>query len=185
MKLQKSLLAARIISKASRSSFRPMNSTEEDEGHWRISSLRPQLFVLFALIGAASAFSFAIMPLFSLGSISWTLFVLGTAQTVVALAGFVMWKHVRRGPDHFHVSDFIRSETISFVDVCMVVEGHGVIWNTSHIHFRRLTRFGWSVSYVPIRSGGRLNHLLTAAQCRGAPNSLQASMTPKGNVVGR
>ncbi len=177
MKLQKSLLVARVLSKASRSSFRPANLTEEGAGHWRISSLRPHLFVLLAMIGAASAFSFAIMPWFSLGSISWTFFVLGTAQTVIALVGFVLWKHVRRGPDHFHVSDFIRSETISFVDVCMVVEGHGVIWNTSHIHFRRLTRFGWSVSYVPICSVGRLNRLLTGAQGIGAS---QQELTEQG-----
>lgn len=149
MKHQKPSFAARIRAEAAQSYLGPVNLTEEAEANSRISSLMPQAVMLFALIGAAAAFSFTTKQWHTSGRMPWALLVLGIVHAFVALAGFVMWKRVRRGPDHYHVSDFIRSETISLADVCMVVEERGLIWNTAHIHFKRLTRFGWSVSYVP------------------------------------
>ena len=167
MTQRKPSLAAKIRAEAARSYLGPVNLTEEAEANTRISSLMPHIVILFAFIGAAAAFGFATRQWFSSGRIPWALLVLGIAHAIVALAGFVSWKRVRRGADHYHVSDFIRSETISLVDVCMVVEERGFIWNTVHIHFRRLTRFGWSVSYVPIRSVRWLDWLVADARLRG------------------
>lgn len=122
----------------------------------------PHVVVIFAMIGAAVAFGFAGKQLLSSATVSWSLLALGFAHLAVAFAGVIMWKRVRRGADHYHVSDFIRSETIPFVDVCMVVEERGLIWNRLHIHFKRKTRFGWSVSYVPVRPTGLFASLSAA-----------------------
>lgn len=159
MKHQKPSLAARIRAEAAQSYLGPVNLTEEAEANSRISSLMPQVVMLFALIGAAAAFGFTTKQWYTSGRIPWALLVLGIAHVVVALAGFVRWKRIQRGPGHYHVSDFIRSETISLIDVCMVVEERGFLWNSVRIHFRRLTRFGWSVSYVPTRPMRSLNWL--------------------------
>ncbi len=156
---QKPSLAAKIRAEAARSYLGPVNLTEEAEANSRISSLMPHVVMLFALIGATAAFGFTTKQWFTSGRVPWALLVLGIVHAVVAMAGFVRWKRVRRGPGHYHVSDFIRSETISLVDVCMVVEERGFMWNSVHIHFRRLTRFGWSVSYVPTRPIRSLNWL--------------------------
>jgi len=167
MNHRKPSLATRVRAEAARSYLGPANLAEEAEGNTRVSSLMPHMVILFASLGAAAAFGIATKQWFSSDRVPWALLVLGMVHAVVALAGFVIWKRVRRGPDHYHVSDFIRSETISLADVCMVVEERGFIWNTVHIHFRRLTRFGWSVSYVPIRSVRWLDWLVADARLRG------------------
>lgn len=164
---RKPSFAARIRAEAARSYLGPANLAEEADANPRISSLIPHVVSLLALIGAITAFGFTTKQWLLSGRFAWALLVLGMVHAVVALAGLVMWKRVRRGPDHYRVSDFIRSETISLVDVCMVVEERGFIWNTVHIHFRRLTRFGWSVSYVPIRSVRWLDWLVADARLRG------------------
>ena len=166
MTQRKPSLAAKIRAEAARSYLGPVNLTEEAEANTRISSLMPHIVILFAFIGAAAAFGFATRQWFSSGRIPWALLVLGIAHAIVALAGFVSWKRVRRGADHYHVSDFIRSETISLVDVCMVVEERGLIWNSVRIHFQRLTRFGWGVSYVPARPIRSLNWLAGMVRSR-------------------
>lgn len=154
MKRREPSRVARVRADAARSYLGPANLAEEAEAHTRISSLKPHVVVVFALIGAVATFGFATSQLFSSGRIPWSLLALGIAHAAVALAGFIMWKRVRRGPGHYHVSDFIRSEAIPLVDICMVVAGRGLIWDRIHIHFKRMTRFGWSVSYVPVRPSG-------------------------------
>lgn len=151
MKYRRHSLAARIRAAAARSYLGPVNLTKEVEVDPRISSSMPHVVVLYCVIGAATAFGFAASQWASSGRIPWVLLLLGIVHTGVALVGWVMWKCIRRGPDHYHVSDFIRSETISMVDVCMVVQERGLLWRGVRIHFRRSTRFGWSVAYVPIR----------------------------------
>lgn len=151
MKHRKTSLAGRIRAEAARSYRGPANLADEADANPRISSLMPHVVSLLALIGALTAVGFTTKQWLLSGRFAWALLVLGIMHAVVALAGFVRWKRVQSGPGHYHVSDFIRSETISLVDVCMVVEERGFIWNTVHIHFKRLTRFGWSVSYVPAR----------------------------------
>lgn len=148
---RKPSLAARVCAEAAQSYLGPENLAEPAETNTRISSLMPHAVMLFALIGAAAAFGFTTKQWFTSGRIPWALLVLGIMHAVVALAGFVRWKRVQSGPGYYHVSDFIGSETISLVDDCMIVEERGLIWNTVHIHFKRLTRFGWSVSHVPAR----------------------------------
>lgn len=177
MKHRKPPLAAKIRTEAAQSYLGPDNLAEDVEANPRISSLMPHVVMLFVLIGAAAAFGFTTKQWFSSGRIPWALLALGIMHAVVALAGFARWKRVRRGADHYHVSDFIRSETISLVDVCMVVEERGFIWNSVHIHFRRLTRFGWSVSYVPIGSARWLDWLVAGARFRGAskPRAMNGS----------
>lgn len=184
MNHRKPSLATRVRAEAARSYLGPVNLTEGAEANSRISSLMPHFVILFALIGATAAFGFTTKQWFASGRIPWAMLVLGIVHAVVALAGFIMWKHVRRGPDHYHVSDFIRSETISLTDVCMVVEERGFLWNSVHIHFRRLTRFGWSVSYVPIRSSVRwLDWLVAGARFRGAsePELIEKELDPRNS----
>lgn len=148
---RKPSLAARIRAEATRSYLGPANLAEEAEANPRISSLMPHGVSFVALIGAISAFGFTAKQWLLSGRMPWALLVFGIVHAIVALASFVRWKRVWREADYYHVSDLFRSETISLVDVCMVVEERGLIWNTLHIHFKRLTRFRWSASYVPAR----------------------------------
>ena len=89
-------LAAKIRAEATRSYLGPANLAEGAEANKRISSLMPHIVILFALVGAAAAFGFATKQWFTSGRVPWALLVLGIVHAVVAMAGFVMWKHVRR-----------------------------------------------------------------------------------------
>lgn len=169
---RKPSLAARIRAEAARSYLGPANLAEGAEANTRISSLMPHVVVLCATIIAATAIGFAAKQLFAFGHVPWTLLTLGIAHAVVALAGFVMWKCVWSSARHYVVSNFIKSERISFDDVCMVVQGRGLIWNRVHIHFRRPTRFGWSVSYVAVPPTRSFASLLAVWQ-RRRPASAQ------------
>lgn len=172
MNRAKSSSAARMRAEVARSYVSPANLAREAEEAKRISSLKPHVVVLCAAIIAATAIGFAAKHLLASGHVPWAWLTLGLAHAVVALAGFVMWKHVRSGAGHYVVSDFTKSERISFDDVCMVVRDRGLIWNRVHIHFRRPTRFGWSVSYVAVPPAGGFASLL-APWRRGRPAGAQ------------
>lgn len=116
----------------------------------RISSLKPQIAVVLATIISATFFGASAQQMFVFNRVPWILLTLGGGHALVALAGFALWKRVDAATEHYVVSDFTKSERISFEDVCMVVRGQGLIWKSVRIHFRRPTRFGWSVSYVPV-----------------------------------
>lgn len=150
MNLEKPSTAARVRAEVARSYIGPANLAQDAERTVRISSLKPRVVVLGAAIIAATAIGFAAKQLFASGHVSSTLLALGIAHVIVALTGCVMWKNVRSSPRHYVVSNLIKSERISFDDVCMVVEGQGLIWKNIQIHFRRPTRFGWSVCYIPV-----------------------------------
>lgn len=132
----------------------------------RISSLRPHVLVFLVVLGAVVAFSLVLNRMISSGQIPWALLFLAAAHTMVALAGCLAWKRVRRSNGYYVMSDLFRSEAVSFDDVCMVVEEQGFIWNGVCIHFKRRTRFGWSVSYVPTRSTSCLDWLVSAFRPR-------------------
>ncbi len=166
MNRAKPSFAARVRAEVARSYIGPANLAQDTEGATRISSLVPHVVVLCAVIIAVTAIGSAAKQLLASGHVPWTLLALGLAHAVVAFAGFVLWKHVRSGARHYVVSNFIKSERIAFDDVCMVVQDGGLIWNRVHIHFRRPTRFGWSVSYVVVPPTGRLASLLAALQRR-------------------
>lgn len=102
-------------------------------------------------MAAAAIFGGAAKQLLNTGRGPWMLLALACTSAAVALAGFARWKCVRRGAQHYLVSDLIRSECISRDDVCLVVQARGLVGNRVHVHFRRPTRFGWSISYVPAR----------------------------------
>lgn len=172
MNRAKPSFAARVRTEVAQSYVGPANLAQDAEEARRISSLKPHVVVLLAAIIAATAIGFAAKQLLASGHVPWTLLTLGIAHAVVALAGFVMWKCVRSGARHYVVSDFIKSERISFDDVCMVVQDRGLIWNRVHIHFRRPTRFGRSVSYVAVPPAGGFASLL-APWRRGRPAGAQ------------
>jgi len=116
----------------------------------RISSRKPQMVVVLATMIAAISLGAATKQLLASNHVPWTLLTLGIGHLLVSLAGFAMWKHVHSDAEHYVVSDFIKSERIPFENVCMVVQTRGLIWKSIRIHFRRPTRFGRSVSYVPV-----------------------------------
>jgi hypothetical protein len=75
------------------------------------------------------------------------------ANQLLAFGGCVItWKQVWHGHDYYDLSDHLRKEVIRMEDVCAVVEAPDVLWNTVRIHFRRLRRFGWAVSYGRAKS---------------------------------
>ena len=172
MNRAKPSFAARVRTEVARCYVGPATLAQDTEEATRISSLKPHVVVLGAAIIAATAIGFATKQLLDSGHVPWTLLTLGIAHAVVALAGFVMWKCVRSGARHYVVSNFIKSERISLDDVCMVVQDRGLIWNRVHIHFRRPTRFGWSVSYVAVPPTRSFASLLVPWQ-RRRPASAQ------------
>ncbi len=74
---------------------------------------------------------------------------IGVIDGLAALVVGTLWKSVRVGANGFTVSDLFRSEEVLFEDVCLVVPGTGVFGDVMRLHFRRPTRFGWGVVYVP------------------------------------
>lgn len=150
MKSEKSLLAVRVGAETARSYVVSANPTQHAERSTRISSLKPHFIVLLAAIVAATSFGLAAKQLLATDQVPWLLLALGIAHATVALAGFVKWKCVWSGAGHYVVSNFIQSDQIVHDDVCMIVQGHGQIWKRVHVHFRRPTRFGWSITYVAI-----------------------------------
>lgn len=130
----------------------PVSKADNPDAVKRISTPGPHIVVLLAVLGSAVAFSSALQQMAASGDIPWAMLALGSAHAIAALAGFMAWKCVRYGNRHYVVSDFFKSETISFDDVCMVVNSHGFLWNTARIHLRRPSRFGWTVSFVPVHA---------------------------------
>lgn len=74
---------------------------------------------------------------------------IGVFDGLAAVAVGTFWKNVRVGRNGFTISDLFRSEEVSFEDVCLLVPGRGLFGNVMRVHFRRPTRFGWGVGYVP------------------------------------
>lgn len=127
----------------------------------RLSSIRPQLVGWTALIGAVAAFGLAGIYWISSDRVAGVVLVAGVIQSIVALMSFMNWKQVYRSGDYYHVSGLFKSEAIPLTDVCLVVSSRGLLWDGVEIHFSRLTRFGWSVSYVPlIAAADTFNHNL-------------------------
>ncbi len=131
-----------------------MSATDYAVSRQRISSRRPQFVVLLAALGSVIAVIATLKTIMVSGQISWVMFALGIANAFVALATLMTWKQVWSGERHYVASSLFKSETISFDDVCMVLEARGLIWNTVRIHFNRPTRFGWGISFVPARLVG-------------------------------
>lgn len=121
----------------------------------RISSRKPDIAIGLATLIAAICFGAASKQLLASNEVPWILLTLGIGHLLVALAGVALWKRVQSDAGHYVISDFIKSERIPFENVCMVVQSHGLIWESIRIHFRRPTRFGRSVAYVPIVPVGR------------------------------
>lgn len=155
MKRDRSPLMARVRWQIARLHLGPAIQIESFDSMPFISSSGPRIVIVLAALGAGVTSAAAAWQVFAAGQIPWVLFALGFAHAVVALAGSLVWKRVQCGERHYVVSDSLKSETISFDDVCMVVEAPGFLWNTVHIHLRRPSRFGWSVAFVPRRAGGR------------------------------
>jgi hypothetical protein len=125
---------------------------ENPEREERLSCLKPYTVgILIAVVGCALV-AVALGKWSASHRLFWTLLALGIADLAAALASIMMWKQVRRASDHYVISGLFGSERVAFKDVCLVVPGQGLFWECVHIHFNRPNRFGWSVSYVPIRA---------------------------------
>lgn len=132
----------------------------------RISSRWTQWIVLLTTLGALVAISVVLKTRMFAGKMPWVWSVLGITSALAAVVPFVAWKQVWRGERHYMVSNLFKSEVISFDDVCLVVEARGLIWNTVRVHFKRPTRFGWDVNFVPARSVGTSCTLAAAWRTR-------------------
>ena len=125
--------------------------SRKTHGTQRISSLAPHsAATALAVMGAAwlvvtgyQATSLTKIPLAPFG--------LAIGHLLASVAVLAVWKQVRRGEGHYFVTNFLKSETVGLEDVCVVVTSPGVYWTTARIHFRRKTRFGWAISYVPAK----------------------------------
>ncbi len=74
---------------------------------------------------------------------------IGIIDGLAAVVAGTLWKSVRVGRSGLTISDLFRSEEVSFGDVCLLVPSRGLFGNVMRVHFRRPTRFGWGVGYVP------------------------------------
>lgn len=143
-----------------------VSAADNVDSRQRISSRRTQWVVLLGALGAVIVFSAALRTLFLSGQMPWLQLALGIAPAFVSMAAFLAWKRVWRGERHYIVSNLFKSEIISLDDVCLVVEAHGLIWNTVRVHFNRPTRFGWDITFVPARSAGTSCTLAAAWRTR-------------------
>lgn len=91
----------------------------------------------------------------------WVSAGIASAHFLAAMLVVTAWKQVRRGEFHYFVTSVFKSDAVAFEDVCAVVEAPGSWWNTTRIHFRRRTCFGWAVSYVP---AGEKNQVTAVAK---------------------
>lgn len=121
----------------------------------RISSYTPRLVAVLLGLGAAVALTTGLRHWPVSGSVSWALLTLGAVDFAASAICLVAWKHVREGKHHYYCSDLFRSEAIHLDDVCVAIDAPGLLWNSSRIHFRRKTRFGWAISYVPMKRAGQ------------------------------
>ena len=80
--------------------FAPAIQTRRRDTAQPISALRPLIVMFLAGLGSAVIFSTAFRHALSYGSMPWAMLVLGAVHAIVALAGFVVWKRVRRDDQH-------------------------------------------------------------------------------------
>lgn len=120
-------------------------------GGERISSLAPH--TVAALLAAMGIAWLAVTA--HQAEMSWVAFAVAVGHLGASATILAAWKQVRRGKLHYFVSNVFKSETVGFEDVCAVVDSPGVCWKTTRIHFRRRTRFGWAISYVPAKETER------------------------------
>jgi len=142
----------------------PSNQDRDGKQLARISSRKPDMTTGLATLIAAICFGAAAKQLLASNQAPWMLLSMGIGHLFIALAGFVMWKRVQSGAGHYVISDFVKSERIPFENVCMVVQSHGLIWESIRIHFRRPTRFGRSVAYVPVVPAARSGTLVAKSE---------------------
>jgi len=128
--------------------FRLSRTTPDTE---RISSLAPHSAAMALAAMGVTWLAVTSYQAIYLAKIPLAPFGMATAHLLVAGIVLTAWKHVRRGEGHYFVTNFLKSETVRFEDVCAVVNSSGVYWTTARIHFRRKTRFGWAISYVPAK----------------------------------
>jgi len=130
----------------------------------RISSYGPRAVAVLLGLGAVVALTAGLRLLSVSGSVSWPLLVLGILHLGASALCLIVWKQVREGEHHYYVSDLFKSEAIRLDEVCALIDAPGLLWNSARIHFRRKTRFGWAISYVPMRRAGKPtgHHAFTA-----------------------
>jgi hypothetical protein len=162
------MLSSRTNRQANILRLRPdwVSAADNVDSRQRISSRRTQWVVLLGALAALILFSVTLRTLFLPEQMPWLQLALGIVSAFVSMSAFLAWKRVWRGEQHYIVSNLFKSETISFGDVCLVVEAHGLIWNTVRVHFNRPTRFGWDITFVPARSAGTACTLAAAWRTR-------------------
>jgi hypothetical protein len=117
----------------------------------RISSPAPRFVALILGLMASAILILSVQEATSQRAF-WLLLFLAFAHGVASVTCAAAWKQVWRGEHHYHVSTPFKSGAVRGEDVCAVVEAPGVFVNVLRIHFRRRTRFGWTISYLPANS---------------------------------
>lgn len=116
----------------------------------RISSISPGVVALLLALGAVALLTMGSRQFSDSGLGSWGYITLGIGHLAAAMSCALTWKQVREDDCYFHISDLFRSEAVRLDEVCAVVDTPGLLWKSSRIHFRRKTRFGWAVTFVPL-----------------------------------
>lgn len=118
----------------------------------RISSRKPRLLAALAAGISAGVLGIGIWRDAVRGEAPWLFLAVAAACACPGVAALARWKSVMRGDRHIVVSGLFEKEAIPFDAVCLVVKAGGVLWDKVRIHFNRPTRFGWSISFVPVRT---------------------------------
>ena len=149
-------LRTKVRSGIDRLQLGPVDHSQPCDPLQRISSLKPQVLAVLTALVAAGAAIFALSPMSSERSSRMSA-AIAFVHTFVAIATITTWKNVRYRDRNYVVSDLFKSESISSQDVCLAVEARGLLWNAVRIHFKRPTRFGWHISFIPAGVSGISN----------------------------
>lgn len=132
----------------------------------RLSSISPGVVALLLALGAVALLVMGLRPVSNSGLASWGYIALGICHLAASVLCVLTWKQVRQDDYNYHISDLFRSEAVHMDEICAVVDTPGLLWKSSRIHFRRKTRFGWAVTFVPLPFRSQLvgNHGLSAKE---------------------
>lgn len=136
--------------KTHRKGYSPVTGDSTAEGErMRISSLAPLTASVGAfLIGSALTLA-AMLNASSRLTVAALLLLLAAIHILVALALKTTLKVVSFDGQCYRITGLFLTDEIAPNDVCLVVEGRGVLWNVIRLHFNRRTRFGYDIAFVP------------------------------------
>ena len=130
-------------------SAEPGDFASEKGKRIRISSLTPLTVTVGALLMGCFLTHAATLNASSRPALAALLLLLAATHILVGLALRTTLKSVSFDGQRYRITGFLLTEEIAPNDVCLVVEGRGVLWNVIMLHFNRPTRFGYDIAFVP------------------------------------